>query len=49
MVPRYVEFLDQQFDRRTPTLRIEKNALRQQGNRGITEATWDRLAASAST
>lgn len=47
MVPRYVEFLDQQFDRRTPTLRIEKNALRQEGNRGLTPATWDRLRAEA--
>ena len=47
MVPRYVEFLDQQFDRRTPTLRIEKNALRQSGERGITPATWDRLKVAA--
>lgn len=40
MVPRYVEFVDALP--RTPTDKIAKYRLREQGDRGITETTWDR-------
>ena len=40
MVPRYIEFLDSLP--RTPTDKVSKYRLREQGNRGITTTTWDR-------
>ncbi|MBO0804646.1 MAG: AMP-binding protein [Nocardiopsaceae bacterium] len=44
MVPRYLEFVDELP--RTPTEKVAKYRLRAEGNRGITEGTWDREAAA---
>jgi crotonobetaine/carnitine-CoA ligase len=40
MVPRYIEFLEE-FPR-TPTGKIEKYKLKQMGEKGLTDNTWDR-------
>jgi crotonobetaine/carnitine-CoA ligase len=40
MVPRYIEFADALP--RTPTEKVKKYELRQEGARGVTESTWDR-------
>jgi crotonobetaine/carnitine-CoA ligase len=45
MVPRYIEFVDALP--RTPTDKIAKYQLREQGDHGITDATWDRQAQPA--
>ncbi|GLY70390.1 AMP-binding protein [Amycolatopsis taiwanensis] len=43
MIPRYVEFRDALP--RTPTDKVAKYRLRAEGDRGITDGTWDRTAA----
>jgi crotonobetaine/carnitine-CoA ligase len=43
MVPRYIEFVDALP--RTPTDKVAKYKLREQGDHGITDATWDGEAA----
>ena len=40
MVPRYVEFTDALP--RTPTDKVAKYKLKEQGDHGLTESTWDR-------
>jgi crotonobetaine/carnitine-CoA ligase len=42
MVPRYVEFVDALP--RTPTDKVAKYMLKEQGDHGLTESTWDREA-----
>jgi crotonobetaine/carnitine-CoA ligase len=42
MVPRYVEFVDALP--RTPTDKVAKYKLKEQGDHGLTESTWDREA-----
>jgi crotonobetaine/carnitine-CoA ligase len=42
MVPRYVEFVDALP--RTPTDKVAKYRLKERGNHGLTESTWDRDA-----
>ncbi|MBF6134739.1 AMP-binding protein [Nocardia otitidiscaviarum] len=42
MVPRYIEFVDALP--RTPTDKVAKYRLREQGDHGVTAATWDRQA-----
>lgn len=44
MVPRYIEFVDALP--RTPTDKVAKYRLREQGDHGVTATTWDRQAQS---
>ncbi|WP_236794502.1 AMP-binding protein [Amycolatopsis sp. GM8] len=44
MVPRYIEYVDALP--RTPTDKVAKYRLKEQGDHGLTEATWDREADS---